>query len=362
MNIQLKWIYRLAIGLLVCLLAFIIYLLYPTWSGFFYLVWICSVPFLISAFISYLLRPIIRRLENWGLKKWLAITLVYLVFIVGAFFTLYKGLPVFFEQVQDFMKSAPELAKTYQSFVKQFERGTVNLPFGLHDKLNNLLDHFEGKISKQVVYYGQKIEHFPSFFVVATLIPFITFYMLRDHDIIGKYFNRLIPKKWGTRVNAFVSDLNESLGNYVRGQIFVSLLVGVLSYIVFLLIGMKYPLPLATIIAITNVIPTFGPIIGAIPVVLIAFTISKAMVIKVLITVVVLQMIEGNMIAPFIIGKSMAIHPLFIMLALIVGEKVAGIAGLIFSVPILAILKISIFHARSHFRSSKKSLTQENEL
>ena len=356
MDMRLIWIYRLGIGLLAALLVFVLYLLYPIWSVFFYLVWVCSVPFLIAAFISYLLRPVIEWLEERGLPKIGAIAVIYLIFVVGVGFALYKGIPVFVDQVQEFFKSAPELEEMYQSWVVKFERQTRTLPFGIHEKLTGLVQHFEGKLSRQVTTYGEKLAHFPSFLLIATLIPFVTFYMLRDDAVIRKFLGRLIPRKWSKRAGAFVADLNVSLGGYLRGQIILSFLVGLVSYLVFLVIGMKYPLPLAVILGITNVIPTFGPIIGAIPALLIALTMGKAMMFKVLIAIAVLQVLEGNILAPFIMGKSLSIHPLFIILALIVGEEVAGIAGLVFSVPLLAVIKIAVTHARSHFRRAN---TQE---
>ena len=113
---------------------------------------------------------------------------------------------------------------------------------------------------------------------------------------------------------------------------------------------MKYPLVLGTIIGITNVIPYFGPIIGAIPAMIIAATMSGKMVMTVVIIVLVLQFLEGNVLSPLIVGKSLHMHPLFIMLALLAGGELGGITGMILSIPILAVLKVIILHARVHFR------------
>lgn len=144
----------------------------------------------------------------------------------------------------------------------------------------------------------------------------------------------------------FIRDVDKSLGGYIRGQLLVCLVIGVISATLFWVFGMKYPLLLGFIIAITNIIPYFGPIIGAVPAVIIAATLSVKMVIITLIIIVVLQFVEGNILSPLIVGKSLHMHPLIIMLSLLAGGEAGGIIGLIMAVPILAILKISLIHAR----------------
>lgn len=112
---------------------------------------------------------------------------------------------------------------------------------------------------------------------------------------------------------------------------------------------MKYPLLLGFIIGVTNVIPYFGPIIGAIPAVIIAATLSGKMVIISLVIIFILQFLEGNILSPFIVGKSLHMHPLFIMFSLLAGGEIGGILGLILAVPILSISKVAILHAKDHF-------------
>ena len=115
---------------------------------------------------------------------------------------------------------------------------------------------------------------------------------------------------------------------------------------------MKYPLLLGALIGITNIIPYFGPIFGAIPAALIAASISVKMIIIVVVIVLVLQFLEGNILSPLIIGKSLHMHPIFIMFALLVGGEVGGVIGLIIAVPILAVIKVSVIHARIHFKNN----------
>lgn len=160
----------------------------------------------------------------------------------------------------------------------------------------------------------------------------------------------MTPKKWRKQGRAFVRDVDASLGGYIRGQIIVCAVIGLISSLLFWVVGMQYPLLLGAIIGITNVIPYFGPIIGAIPAVIIAATMSVKMVLIIAVIVLVLQFLEGNILSPLIVGKSLHMHPLFIMLALLAGGEIGGITGMVLSIPILAVLKVFVLHARVHFR------------
>ncbi len=349
MNIDLKWLYRIGILLLTSALLYIIFLLRPVWLQLLHLILFSSIPFLVAVFISYLLYPLLLFLEKQGLKKWMAISLIYIVFFGVIGLTIYKGVPLLFEQVKAFATGSPDLINDYRHLFARFEKQTSQLPFGLDDKVEDMMNYVEARMVRQVEHYGKGLANFPGFLIMLTIIPFVTFYILRDYEKIKAFFYNSTPNRWKASGSQFMRDLDRSLGSYIRGLLLLSVFIGVLTYIILLFFRMKYSLLLSVIIGITNIIPTFGPIIGAIPALLIAVTISKAMVIKVLITIIVLQIVEGNLLAPVIMGKSLHMHPLVIMIALVLGEEIGGLLGLVFSVPILAVLRVVILHAKVHF-------------
>jgi predicted PurR-regulated permease PerM len=173
--------------------------------------------------------------------------------------------------------------------------------------------------------------------------------MLKDYEMIKKSVWYLTPRRYRKSGIRFLRDIDQSLGNYIRGQLLVCLLIGMIATIGFWIMKMKYPLLLGTIIGVTNIIPYFGPIIGAVPAILIAVTISGKMVIYVGVLIFTLQFIEGNLLSPLIVGKSLHMHPVFIMFALLAGGEMGGIVGLILAVPMLAIIKVTLLHAKVHF-------------
>lgn len=345
--------------LLILVLCYFIYLLRHIWSGFFHILWIGTIPFLVSGFISYLLHPFIRILNNLGIKHWIAFTVVYTLFFGAIVLAVYLGVPAFYDQMKEFSKQAPTLTEKYHDLIFHFESQTRRLPFGIHKKMHQIINHYENSMSHQADGIGRKFTQLPSLILTITTIPFITYYMLHDHVKIKDFFIGIIPRKWQSSVRALFLELDFSLGGYIRGQLFVCLLIGVFSYIAYLMIDMKYPLLLSVIVGVTNIIPTFGPVFGAVPALLIAFTISKSLLLKVFITNAILQIIEGNLISPIIMGKNLRLHPLFIMFALIIGEEVGGISGIIFSVPILAIFKVIFTHVKFHLQQKKESQVRE---
>lgn len=118
-----------------------------------------------------------------------------------------------------------------------------------------------------------------------------------------------------------------ALSSYIKGQILVSFCVGVLVYIGYLIIGLEYSLILAIITMFTNVIPFLGPFLGTIPAVIVALIDSPGMVVKVLVVTIVAQQIEGNLVSPLVMGKSLNIHPLTIIVLLLVAGSLVGFWG-----------------------------------
>ncbi len=122
-------------------------------------------------------------------------------------------------------------------------------------------------------------------------------------------------------------------------------MLGLIAGVSFWLFGLPYPLILGLAIGITNVIPYFGPFIGAVPAsLLLALAISAKAVIIVIVTIFILQFIEGNILSPLIVGRSLRMHPVVIMLALLAGGELAGIPGMILAVPAAPILKVTAIH------------------
>jgi predicted PurR-regulated permease PerM len=310
---------------------------------------IVFLPFIIAGFITYLLHPIVEKLHQKGFNRGLAICLIYCLFFGGVGYSLYKGIPAFIAQLKDLSESAPFLAEQYRGWIKTIQSHTAEWPDGLQMRMNDGINAFEKKLDTFLTVLVNFLLNFLNSALVIMMIPFIAFYMLKDFHLIQRTVWYLTPKSWRKQGLHFLRDVDESLGSYIRGQLLVCIIIGGMSAIAFWIFHLKYPLLLGIIIGVTDLIPYFGAIIGAVPAVIIAASVSVKLVIITIVTIVILQFMEGNILSPYIVGKTLHMHPLLIMLAITVGGEIGGIVGLLLAVPILVVLKVAIIHAKNHF-------------
>jgi predicted PurR-regulated permease PerM len=353
LDIRVKWFYR--IGFLLLLLSSIYVLLKIRffWMPILKVAALVFIPFIIAGFITYLLHPIVEKLHEKGLNRGWAIFLIYFLFFGGVGYSLYKGIPAFIAQLKDLSESAPILAEQYRVWIKTIQSHTSEWPDGLQGRMNDGIDAFEKKLDTILTVLVNYLLNFLNSALVILMIPFIAFYMLKDFHLIKRAVWYLTPKSWRQQGLHFLRDVDESLGSYIRGQLLVCVIIGGMSALVFWLFHLKYPLLLGIIIGVTDLIPYFGAIIGAVPAVIIAATVSVKLVIITVVTIIVLQFLEGNILSPYIVGKTLHMHPLIIMIAITAGGEVGGIVGLLLAVPILVVLKVAISHLKSHFERRK---------
>jgi predicted PurR-regulated permease PerM len=348
MDIRFKWYYRLGFFLLLFAALFVFLKLEKIWLPIVKVLTTSLVPFMIAAFITYLLHPVIEKLHDAGLNRGVAIFIIYCLFFGGIGYGLYKGTPALIRQLKDLSENIPALSAQYMEMVDEIQDGTSAWPNGMREKIDEGIVAVERSLEVFLAKILTGMVELINSIIVFAIIPFIAFYMLKDYHLLKKAVWYLTPRSWRQEGALFLRDVDSSLGNYIRGQLLVCVLVGAISAILFWLVGLHYPLLLGFIIGVTNVIPYFGPIIGAIPAVIIAATMSGKMVIISLIIIFVLQFLEGNILSPMIVGKSLHMHPLLIMFALIAGGEIGGVAGLIVAVPVLSIIKVALIHAKEH--------------
>ncbi|WP_257346216.1 AI-2E family transporter [Pseudalkalibacillus decolorationis] len=342
---------RLGIVLLILLCGLVILKLRPFWHPVLDVILTIFVPFLIAIFITYLLHPIVEGLHKRGFPRSLAVLIIYFTFFGGIGFVIVKSVPYLVIQLKDLGEQLPTLSNTYQHWIKEFYDHTDHLPETVHTEFENILDSVEDYLYALITSIVGVLKSFWSNLFTWIVIPFLVFYMLKDIEQINKLARAVTPRKWRKPGKKLLKDIDLSLGNYIRGQLTVALILSILAIGAFWTAGVPYPVILGVIIGITDFIPYFGPILGAVPVALLAATVSINKLLIVIGILFVLQFVEGNILGPLIVGKNLHIHPIGIIFALLVGGEIGGIVGLIIAVPLFAVGKVLFIHARNHFRS-----------
>lgn len=299
-----------------------------------------AIPFLVGLVIAYLLHPVVEQLEKRKVPRLVAVLLIYASFVLVMTISVINAIPIFTKQLIELSDDLPRLTQWYHSWMSEWEANKYFLPDTVQSGVDRVILQSKERMSHSVSELVANAKSTLGKLLGYAVVPFIAFYLLKDMKDIHRGLILLIPRKYRTATLQILREINDSLGKYIHGQMVVALIVGGLAYLGYWLIDMPYPFVLASFVCITNIIPYIGPLIGAFPAVLVALTISTKTVLLVAGINLAVQILEGNILSPNIVGKSLHLHPLLIIFALLLGETLGGIVGMIVAVPILAICKV----------------------
>jgi predicted PurR-regulated permease PerM len=342
-------LFTVLIGIiLVLLILFLLTLVRPMLMSVYNFLKIVLTPFIVAMIISYMLNPIVNILHDRKVPRTAAVLLIYAVFLSACVVILMNVIPMFVKQAQELNEHMPELTMRTQSIVDQFNDNRL-LPGSVKGGIDRSIGMLEKQVEEKIAQFLNNIGAVVNVLFIAMIVPFLAFYMMKDLDIFEKAALQVVPRARRKQVVKLLKDIDAALGSYIRGQVIVSICIGVFAYFGYLLIGMPYPLLLAGFVSLFDIIPYLGPFFGALPALLMAMTISWKMVLLVVIVNLVCQNLESNVISPQVVGKSMRMHPLTIILVLIVGGELAGIVGMILAVPFYAALKVVVQHLSAYW-------------
>lgn len=286
---------------------------------------------LFSTLFAVALHPMVIKMEGWGLKRGFALGLV-LMAVVGGFVALIGVSAVsLVGTITDFLDELPEQLESLKD--------NSTLAPVVTDVQSFLRDLNIGVVAEQGLSTGSTLIAGASKVFEATLfIFFFTVYMLLEHKYLIKIVRAIVPEEWSAKSNDIMSESVRVIGGYIRGQFAASLLMGIASYIIYRALGLPNALALAIIAGLTDVIPVVGGLIGLIPSVVIAATVSP---VKALLTIILIQVystINNNAIKPAIFGDSLDLSPFIVAVSAVVGLYLFGAAGVILSLPIAGIV------------------------
>lgn len=300
------------------------------------------IPVLIAGLFTYLLRPLVALLEKLRLPRTAAILLSFVIPIfLFVMIAAYTG-SIVVGQFTQFTNDLPRIIE----IAKQKADITINYDWFQYLPSLNLEEKFAGFLGKATNNVSTFIFDFvgtvTSIGTIILLVPFLLFYFLKDGSKLPGSLIKVVPAKHKDNILRVISDVDSALSAYIQGQMLVALFIGVMMYIGYLIIGMKYAVVMAIFAMITSIIPFFGPVIGIIPAMLIGLTMNPFMVIKIIATAVIVQQIDGNFVSPQVMRRSLDIHPVTVILILTGCVSFFGVIGLIVSIPLYAAIKVTV--------------------
>ncbi|WP_124726586.1 AI-2E family transporter [Staphylospora marina] len=302
-------------------------------------------PFLLAGVLYYLFRPIVGGLQRWKVPKVAAILLIYLLF-AGVLTALGFVIgPPLKEQLDKLVLNFPAIIETAKSkWLEWSHHPWVAKYVNWNEVMDGTTEWFKESYRSILSNVAGFFSVIANIVVVFVTVPFILYYMLKEGEKFPPLLLRILPEREREEGMRILRDMDQALSSYIKGQVTVSMFVGLIVYIGYLVIGLEYSLLLALLAMLTNVIPVVGPLIGVIPAIIVAFTISPGMAIKVVVVAIIAQQLEGNLVSPMVMGKSLHIHPLTIIVLLLVAGSLAGFLGLLLAVPAYAVAKVIISH------------------
>ncbi|WP_091482677.1 AI-2E family transporter [Alkalibacterium pelagium] len=314
------------------------------------------MPFVIALLLYYLFNPFIDLLEKKKVKRIYGVAILFLLLIgvlvvgIGALYPLLR------DQVTSFVENFPDFI---QSIIASVTGWLEDLPFGNEiesfieegeDFIASIPDNLNQYLSDGFSGLSAVMTGLTNVVVTIVTFPIILFFLLKDEKRFFYAVLSIVPPKWREDLIRVSSEVNDQVGAYVKGQLIIATSIGVMMFIGFSIINLEYSGVLAVIAGFTSIIPYVGPTLAFIPALVIALIDSWWMVLQLLLVWAVVQFVDGNLIEPNVMGRQLNVHPLTIIIVLLVMGDLLGLFGLIFGVPIYAILKVIVVHFFQQFK------------
>lgn len=274
-------------------------------------------------FVSFILmsalKPMVEYLEHFRIGRGFSVIIVYILLILFFLFIGSTVLPPFVSESFHFMESLPEYVRTV-------------LPFFTFDS------QF---LTQQITPVGENVVKvtlglFSNIISLFTII-IISFYLIIERKGFEQHLSHFMGEDGASQLFGVVMRIEQRLGSWVRGQLLLMLIIGLSTFIGLSLLGLPFVIPLSILAGLLEIVPIIGPIISAIPAILIAFTISPVMALGVGAFYFFIQQAEAHFVVPMVMKKTIGMPPLVTIVALMVGSQLAGVTGALLSVPIVLV-------------------------
>lgn len=335
--------------------------------------------FALAFLASYVVSPAVRFFEKRGLNRLFVVGLLYIIFVAVIIISAIIFLPMIGEElgtlqynIQNSL-SDPELAKTISDNIDAFQerlseifpqiqkidlKSQINIEKGISGAASWIMNYI-GQLMKAITTYSGKVILIG---VAIFLIPFITFFLLKDGNLIRQALLAVVPVRYTKTIQELFQIIDHQIGRFIRGKIAESVILSILTIIGLRILNIKYCLIIGSVAGFANLIPYIGPVGIAIPPILLAiyqYGILHAIITGIFLST--LQVIDNMILVPFIVGKSVDLHPIVTIFVVFVGGQILGLLGMVAAVPITSIL-ISIFQAvYNEFKNFSKSKCHDTE-
>jgi predicted PurR-regulated permease PerM len=311
--------------------------------GIAYLIYLLQdvvVLVLLAVLTAAALVPAIAKFERWGLSRTASVIIAYSLLFFAGVILLSVFLPLFFSEIKQFLQNWPEYAKRLDSLVSGVEAYSQSI--GIEFRKDEFSQNIEGNISQwfsqifsTTVNLFQSFIHFIGYF-------FLALYLSLEERGIEKFFLLMTPKEYHAQALSIASRMQGKVSQWLFGQMLLMLIAFVIYYIGLSLLGVPYALAIALFGGFMEILPYVGPILAAIPAIVIGLLSSPVLGASALVFYIVAHQVEAHIVAPQVMKHSAGLNPVALIVAILVGLELAGPLGIILAVPITMILSVFV--------------------
>ena len=299
-------------------------------------------PLLVSLVIAYLLEAMVRTLGRSKVSRIVAVYLVFIIFVIVLVILIFGFLPLLSTQIA-------QLAKELPSMVSKGQEVLLGLPAMYPaivsvEHVSDVIDTIRGGLLDQ----GQNLLKMSFSFIPGAitiliyliLVPLLVFFLLKDKDPIIRWIANYLPRERGLASKVW-DEMDQQIGNYVRGKFVEIIIAGAVTYIVFALMGLQYAMLLAALVGISVIVPYLGAAVVTIPVAAIAYFQWgwSSDFAYLMLAYGIIQALDGNLLVPILFSEAVNLHPIAIIVAVLFFGGVWGVIGVFFAIPLATLVK-----------------------
>lgn len=328
-----------------------------------FLIWLLSpvlMPFALAAMLAYLGDPVADRLERYKLNRTLAVSIVFTLMLLVVAGALLLLVPLIERQVVRLVRSLPRYAEWIKEVALPWLQMHLHLEPGSFDveKIIKALQSHIGSLSGIVAATLAKVSK-SGFGIVMwltnlVLIPVVTFYLLRDWDVMIARIDRMLPRRQRPTIVRLARESDQVLGAFVRGQLLVMVALGIIYGVGLTLIGLSVGPLIGMVAGLLSFVPYLGFIIGlaaALIAVLVQFGDWLHLVLMAIVFIIG-QMMEGYVLVPRLVGGKIGLHPVAVIFAVLAGGYLFGFLGILLALPAAAVIMVLVRYGYERYRHS----------
>lgn len=325
-------------------------------------IWIFNpvlLPFVLGIALAYLLDPAMEKLAGWKFPRWAAALTILSFFFVIILSILALVLPMIFRELQQLAEMSPDYADKAWTMIAPYAEwiqtriGNSDLSSLENTLRNNIGNAFKigGNLVTGLANGGQAVTGFLTTLVIT---PIVAFFMMKEWNVITTWLDDMLPRDNYDTIRSLLDKMNQKMSGFIRGQLSVALALALIYAIALTIAGLNFGFLVGFIAGLLSIIPMLGSTIGLLVSIVIAWFQMKSWGFVAIIAAIFLtgQFIEGNILTPRLLGKSVGLHPLWILFAVMAGGSLFGLTGMLLAVPVTAIAGVLLSFGIERYKDS----------